>query len=109
VEAMNMSLTIHWAEQAAAEAELAIQNQDERDAAEVVIRLTELLYPFEFGSCALQALPQEWHLLLRETIRIQQGGTDGSLFASREQREDTAKAFAAYAIARCNARYGFFN
>ncbi|MDF9413391.1 DUF4111 domain-containing protein [Brevibacillus laterosporus] len=54
---------------------------------------------------ALQALPSDWHLLLRETLRIRNRKNEPSYFSSRIKRARETRNFIAYMITFCNLHF----
>ncbi|MBD3922169.1 DUF4111 domain-containing protein [Paenibacillus sp. PR3] len=78
-----------------------------------VLGITRLWYTFRehrvtskvgAGEYALKRVPERWHLILQEAIRIRQGG-GVSHYRSRKRRKADAIAYMQYMMQECNAMF----
>jgi Nucleotidyltransferase domain. len=78
-----------------------------------VLGITRLWYTFRehqvtskvgAGEYAMKQVPERWHTILQEAIRIRRGG-GVSYYRSRKQRKTDALAYMAYMMKECNAMF----
>jgi len=80
----------------------------------IVLNMCRILYTLEHraiiskegaGEWALTALPEQWHPLIREALRLRAGENKHSLFPSRWQRMRAVREFILDQVMECNKRY----
>lgn len=59
------------------------------------------------GEKALGELPEDWHMVIKEALRIHYGASDVSLYSTKLRRYKEIKRYAEYMTDICNKKYSF--
>jgi len=95
--------------------ELALQEGDEGTIEYAVLNAARVLYTMDCpgratrekaGNYALEVLPERWHPIVREALRIRRRAfQEPSLYATMEERMQEAKRFARFMKEYCGTRH----
>ncbi|RAP24904.1 hypothetical protein C2W64_02471 [Brevibacillus laterosporus] len=109
-ETMNYNVNEYWAKKGKSRIYFLFDGWVE----DAVLTLCRIYYTLKFKEIipkgkaveyALQVFPSEWHLLLRESLRIRNGENEPSYFSSRIKRAKETRRFILYLIAFCNSNF----
>ncbi|MCR8983113.1 aminoglycoside adenylyltransferase domain-containing protein [Brevibacillus laterosporus] len=109
-ETMNYNINEYWAKKGKSRIYFLFDEWIE----DAVVTLCRIYYTLKYQEIiakgkaveyALQVLSSEWHLLLKESIRIRNRENGPSYFSSRIKRAQEARNFIAYMITCCNMNF----